>query len=433
MSFPRKRESSKLINFWIPHQVRDDTRNKMRKLIYLDNAATTPVDPEVMKAMQPYFTRLFGNPMSIHSFGQVALEALDKARKQTADFLNCNPGEIIFTSGATESNNLAIKGVIKKYFYFNKDKGIKPHIITTQFEHHCVFNSIKFLEKSGQAEVTYLPVYEEGIVRLEDIKRAIKPNTILVSIMYVNNEIGTVQPIAEIGKIIKSANNKIIFHTDATQAINYFDCDVKNLGVDLLSLSAHKIYGPKGVGALYIKKGTPISRIQDGGEQEFGFRAGTHNVPGIIGLAEAIRQVKSQKLKIKSISELRDYFIDRVLKDIPDSYLNGSKEKRSPNNINFRFDNVEGESLVLALDRVGIASSTGSACSSGTLEPSHVLLALGLKPEQAHGSLRLTLGKDTTKKEIDYAIKKLKETINKLRKISGNVLKNYYSINELGN
>jgi cysteine desulfurase len=404
--------------------------------IYLDNAATTSVDSEVLKEMLPYFSEKFGNPMSIHGFGQEAVEAVDTARKQVADFLNCQPEETIFTSGATESNNLAIKGVVKKYFYFNKDSnppaGEKPHIITTQFEHPCVFNSIQFLEKSGQAEVTYLPVYNDGIVKVEDVKNAIKENTRLISIMYVNNEIGTVQPISEIGEIIKNHNSQIstpssqiLFHTDATQAINYFDCDVKKLNVDLLSLSGHKIYGPKGIGALYIKKGTPIKRTQDGGDQEFGMRAGTHNVPGIVGLGKAIELVRSQQLTVKRILELRNYFIDKVLKEIPNSYLNGSKEKRSPNNINFRFDNVEGESLVMLLDIEGIASSTGSACSSGTLKPSHVLLALGLKPEQCHGSLRLTLSKDTTKEEVDYTIDKIKEAIEKLRNISGKVLEEF--------
>jgi cysteine desulfurase len=404
--------------------------------VYLDHAATTPVDPEVMKEMLPYFSEKFGNPMSIHSFGQEAIEATNKARKQTADFLNCDPSEIIFTSGATESNNLAIKGVIKNYFYKAKQAG-KPHIITTAFEHHCVLNTIEFLEKSGQAEVTYLPVYEDGIIKVEDLKNAIKPNTILVSIIYVNNEIGTVQPIEEIGKLLsdkkQETSNKIIFHVDATQAFNYFDCDVQKLGIDLLSLSAHKIYGPKGVGALYVRKGTKISRIQDGGDQEFGMRAGTHNVPGIVGLGKAIELVNSQRSTVKGILDLRNYLIERVLKEIPDSYINGSKEKRSPNNANFRFENVEGESITLMLNQEGIAAATGSACSSGTLEPSHVLMAIGLKPEKAHGSLRLTLGKNTTKEEIDYTVEKLKEIIEKLRKISGDVLKNYYSVNELKN
>ncbi len=408
----------------------------MHKPIYLDNAATTKIDPKVLKAMLPYFSEKFGNPMSIHSFGQEATEAVDTARKQVAEFLNCQPEEVIFTSGATERNNLAIKGVVKKYFYFNKDSnppaGGKTHIITTRFEHHCVFNSIQFLEKSGQAEVTYLPVHNDGIVKVEDVKNAIRENTRLISIMYVNNEIGTVQPISEIGKIIKNHNSQIstpssqiLFHTDATQAINYFDCDVKKLNVDLLSLSGHKIYGPKGIGALYIKKGTPIKKIQDGGDQEFGMRAGTHNVPGIVGLGRAIELVHSQQLTVNRILELRNYFIDKILKEIPNSYLNGSKEKRSPNNINFRFDNVEGESLVMLMDMEGIASSTGSACSSGTLKPSHVLLALGLKPEQCHGSLRLTLSKDTTTEEVDYTIDKIKESVEKLRNISGKVLEEF--------
>jgi cysteine desulfurase len=409
----------------------------LNKKIYLDNAATTPTDPEVLKEMLPYFSEKFGNPMSIHSFGQEALKAVDKARKQVADFLNCSLDEIIFTSGATESNNLAIKGVIKKYYFGHKDNSSKekPHVITTAFEHHCVLESIKFLEKSGQAEVTYLPVYNDGVVKIEDVKNAIKPNTILISIMYVNNEIGTVQPIEEIGKMLKiyklpassadgKTTNSILFHTDATQAINYFDCDIQKLGVDMLSLSGHKIYGPKGIGALYVKKGTPIAKTQDGGEQEFGMRSGTHNVPGIVGLGKAIEMLKTKNYKLQ-ITTLKDYLTERVLKEIPDSYLNGSKEKRSPNNINFRFDNVEGESLIMSLDMEGIAASTGSACSSNTLKPSHVLLSLGLKPEQCHGSLRLTLGKDTTKEEIDYTIDKLKEAVERLRNISGNVLKEF--------
>ncbi len=402
--------------------------------IYLDNAATTSVDPEVLKEMLPYFSKKYGNPMSIHSFGQESLEAVDRARNQAADFLNCKPDEIIFTSGATESNNLAIKGFIKSYYFGLKKNSPKenPHIITSAFEHHCVMESIKFLEKSGQAEVTYLPVYKDGVVRIEDIKNSIKPNTALVSIMYVNNEIGTVQPIAEIGEIIRehhsqfsNPKSKILFHTDATQAVNYFDCDVEKLNVDLLSLSGHKIYGPKGVGLLYVRKGTPISRIQDGGEQEFKMRSGTHNVPGIVGLGFAIKKAQDAKNKIQEIINLRNYFIEKVLKEIPGSHLNGSKEKRSPNNINFRFDNAEGESLVLALDQEGIAASTGSACSSGTLEPSHVLLALGLKPEQCHGSLRLTPGRETTRKEIDCAIDKLKEVVKRLRDISGSVLEEF--------
>ncbi len=398
------------------------------KRIYLDYAATTPVDPAVLRAMKPYFSEKFGNPMLLYSYGQEARKATEKARKQTADFLHCDPDEIIFTSGATESNNLAIKGVLRSF----APKSGKPHIITTQFEHYCVLESCLALEKNNEAEITHLPVYKDGVVRVGDIKKAIKKNTVLISIMYVNNEIGTVQPIAEIGKLIKKINsnkakqaNKLIFHTDATQAVNYFNCDINKLNVDLLSLSGHKIYGPKGVGALYIRKNTPIQRIQDGGEQEFKLRAGTHNVPGIVGLGTAISQIKNQKSKIKIMVSLRDYLIKRVLKEISNSYLNGSRKFRSPNNANFRFDNAEGESVVLALDAAGIAASTGSACTSSTLEPSHVLMALGFKREQAHGSLRLTLGKGTTKQDIDLTINKLKSIIKNLRKVSGGVLKEF--------
>lgn len=401
------------------------------KKVYLDYAATTPLDEDVFKVMMPYFKDNFGNPMSIHSLGRTALEAVDKARSQVADFLNCDSSEIIFTSGATESNNLAIKGVVEKYLSENRgDK--KPHIITTSFEHHCVLTSIQSLERSGKIEATYLPIYKDGIIKTSDVKKAIKSNTILVSVMYVNNEIGTVQPIEKIGSLIKKINSKIpntkykiLFHTDATQAINYFDCNVKEINVDLLSFSGHKIYGPKGVGVLYVKKGTPIKRIQDGGEQEDNMRAGTHNVPGIVGLGNAVSKIKIQKSKVKNIMSLRDYLIKRVLKEIPDSYLNGSREKRSPANANFRFENVEGESLTLALDLCGIAASTGSACSSSILAPSHVLMSLGLKPEESHGSLRLSLGKYTKKEEIDYAVKKLKEIVGRFRKISGDVLEEF--------
>ena len=404
----------------------------MSKKIYLDYAATTPVDKIVFQKMLPYFSEKFGNAMSVHGFGQEALEAVDNARAQIAKFFNCSPSEIIFTSGATESNNLAIKGSIRSYYSITRKSGEKPHIITTKFEHHCVLDACKFAEKDGLAEITYVAPNREGIILTKDIQNAIKPNTILVSVMYVNNEIGTVQPIAEIGKMLKKINaeriekkfSKISFHTDATQAINYFNCDVNELNLDMLSMSAHKIYGPKGVGLLYIKKGTPIRRIQDGGDQEFKMRAGTHNVPGIVGLGAAISMIKlpDMQKKIKEIKNLRDYAIKKILKEIPKAYLNGSKEKRSPNNANFRFDDVEGEGLILSLDLEGIAGSTGSACSSGALEPSHVLLSLGLRHEQAHGSLRVTFGKHTTKQELNIFITKLKEIVKRLRKISGNVL-----------
>lgn len=403
------------------------------KKIYLDYAATTPVDREVMKAMLPYFSEKFGNPMSVHGFGREALEAIDRARAQIAEFMNSSPTEIIFTSGATESNNLSIKGVLRSYYANKLRTSQKPHIITTKFEHHCVLDACKNAEKDGLAEITYLPVNRDGVVKTQDVKNAIKPNTILVSVMYVNNEIGTVQPIIAIGRLLRELRIKNkelrypLFHTDATQAVNYFDCDVKNLGVDLLSLSAHKIYGPKGVGVLYVRSGTHIKRMQDGGDQEYKLRAGTHNVAGIVGLGAAINQLKSKsaKRKVKEILSLRNYLIKKVLQEIPKAYLNGSLEKRSPSNANFRFDSVEGEGLILSLDMDSIAASTGSACSSGALEPSHVLLSLGLKPEQAHGSLRLTLGKYTTKKEIDFAIAKLKEVVKRLRKISGGVMEEF--------
>ncbi|NTU66651.1 MAG: cysteine desulfurase [Candidatus Moranbacteria bacterium] len=405
----------------------------MPKRIYLDHAATTPVDPEVLEAMLPYFSEKFGNASSLHSFGQEAAEAVGESRKILAGFFNAAPEEIIFTSGATESNNLAIKGVIRAYFRDESNKVRKPHIITTQFEHSCILKACQNLEKEGIAEVTYLPVYSDGIVKAKDVKEAIKENTILVSVMYVNNEIGTVQPIAEIGKIINEKKNASkdkaypLFHTDATQAVNYFDCNVGNIGVDLLSMSAHKIYGPKGVGALYVKKGTRIKQVQDGGEQESGKRAGTLNSPGIVGLGQAIRLVeKNQKKDIKRMELLRDYMIERVTKEIPKTRLNGSAEKRSPNNANFSFRDTEGESLLLYLDMEGVACSTGSACSSGSLDPSHVLLAIGLKHEDAHGSLRVTLGRHTTKREIEMFIEKLKKVVGKLRKVSGDILEEYY-------
>lgn len=406
-----------------------------KKGIYLDYAATTPVAKEVLEAMLPYFSEKFGNAMSVHGFGQTSLEAVDTARSQAAEFFHAAPSEIIFTSGATESNNLVVKGGLRSFYAVPRKAGEKPHIITTKFEHHCVLDACKFAEKDGLTEVTYLAPNKEGLIEVQAVQQAIKPNTVLVSVMYVNNEIGTVQPIAELGEMLSAINEerlgaklpRISFHTDATQAINYFDCDVEKLKIDLLSMSAHKIYGPKGIGLLYVRKGTPIKRIQDGGDQEYKLRAGTHNVPGIVGLGKALSLLKTSAMrkKIQNILELRDYLIKRVLKEIPKSYLNGSATLRSPNNANFRFDDVEGEGLILSLDLDGIAASTGSACSSGALEPSHVLLSLGLRHEQAHGSLRLTLGKHTTRKEIDAVVEKIKEVVKRLRKISGNVLADF--------
>jgi len=405
----------------------------MAKKIYLDYAATTPVDKKVLKEMLPYFSEKFGNAMSVHFFGQEALQAIDLARTRAAKFFHAYPSEIIFTSGATESNNLVVKGVLKSYYSKHKSK---PHIITTAFEHHCVLDACKAAEKEGLAEVTFILPDKDGIIGEKEIEKAIRKDTILVSVMYVNNEIGTVQPIAKIGKIIKleNAGRKVgfdfplMFHTDATQAINYFDCDVDRLGVDLLSMSAHKIYGPKGVGMLYVRKGARIRRIQDGGDQEYKLRAGTHNVPAIVGLGKALELVcSSQPTVYAKVTKLRDHLIKRVLEEIPNARLNGSKTKRSPNNANFSFKDVEGEGLLLSLDMEGVACSTGSACSSGALSPSHVLLSIGLKPEQAHGSLRVTLGKYTTKKEIDLTVNKIKSVVERLRKISGNILKDYYS------
>lgn len=400
----------------------------MDKKIYLDYAATTPLDKDTLEKMQPYFGDEFGNPSSVHSLGQSAGEAIEKARQKIADFLNSQSSEIIFTSGATESNNLAIRGALSHYWAKNGKNAPKPHFLTSTIEHHCVLETIEELAKLDLIEATFLPVDSDGLININKLKENIRENTILVSIMYVNNEIGTIEPIEEIGKLIKDLNverkdNKIIFHTDAVQAINYLDCDVQKLGVDMLSFSGHKFYGPKGVGALYVKKGTPIKRIQTGGAQEFQMRAGTHNVPAIVGVGEAIEKIKSQD--IESVKELRDYLIEKVLRTIPQSYLNGHSEKRSPNNANFRFDNVEGEGLLLILDMEGVYASTGSACSSGSLDPSHVLLALGLKHEQAHGSLRLTIGKHTTKEEIDYSVEKIRFAVEKLRGISGNVLSEF--------
>ena len=397
--------------------------------VYLDYAATTPVDKEVLAAMEPYFCGKFGNASSAHFFGREAREAVEKARQQAADFLGCEAKEVIFTSCATESNNLAIKGLMKA---FRQAQGVnfKPHIITSAIEHHCVLHTCESLEKDGLVEITYLPVNKEGIVEIESVEKAIKDNTILVSIMYANNEIGTIQPIEEIGELIKKYNenpstrsarsgNKIFFHVYAVQAINYLDCAVDKLGVDLLSLSAHKFYGPKGVGALYIRKGVPIARIQDGGEQEFKMRAGTLNVPGIVGLGEAITKVRSLKSEVENILKLRDKLIDGVLKSVSNSKINGSREKRLPNNANFSFPGAEGEAILLALDLEGIAVSTGSACASENLNPSHVLVALGLGPEDTHSSARMTLGKYTTEEEINRVLDILPKVVERLRKISG--------------
>lgn len=398
-----------------------------KKRVYLDYASTTPLDPRVFSAMKPYFSQKFGNPMSLHSFGKEARGAVEKSRKLAADFLRCEPGEIVFTSGATESNNFAIKGTAIAFASRSHRKS-RPHIITTQFEHSCVLASCKKLEEQEMSDVTYIRIPEDGVIRVSDIQKEIRDNTMLVSIMYVNNEIGTIQPLKEIGKLIKNINasrekknlSRILFHTDAVQAVNYLDCTVDNLGVDLLTASAHKIYGPKGVGLLYIRKNTPIRRIQDGGGHESGLRSGTLNVPGIIGLGASLEITEKERSRnFKIVGKLRDHIITRVMKEIKGVKLNGSKIKRIPANINFTFRDVEGEGMLLGLDLEGIAVSTGSACSAGDLQPSHVLTAIGISEEESHGSLRVTLGKYTTKQEADYFVDTLKGVVARLRKIAG--------------
>lgn len=394
--------------------------------IYLDYAATTPVAREVLKELLPYLKEEYGNASSIHQFGQTSRAAIDKARERLADFLNCSLSEVVFTGSATESDNIAILGVAD---FFLK-KGKKAHIITTKIEHPAVLEPCRALEKQG-CEVDYCAVNKQGLVEVSEIEKLIKESTILVSVMYANNEIGTIQPIVEIGKLLQTINykrqTKTYFHTDAVQAVNYLPCDVKELGVDLLSLSGHKIYGPKGVGALYVKQGTQMEPIIYGGHQEAGLRPGTENTANIVGLGRAIEMIKSdlgrhsetageESLKI---SKYRDKLIHGILTKIPGSRLNGSRNNRLPNNVNVSFEGAEGEALVITLDQEGIAASTGSACSSGSLEPSHVLLALGLSHIQAHGSLRLTLGRYTTEKEIDKVLEVLPKVVENLRKISG--------------
>ncbi|MCK4744981.1 IscS subfamily cysteine desulfurase [Candidatus Parcubacteria bacterium] len=385
-------------------------------IIYLDNAATTPCDKTVLNEMLPYFCEKFGNPNSLHSFGQEAKQGISKARKMSAAFLNCDCKEVFFTSGATESNNWALKGVAQAL----KKRG--NHIITTEIEHPCILATAEYLAKQG-FKITYIKPQKNGIIKISDVEKAITEKTILISVMYANNEIGTIQPIGGIGRMIRmirSKNRRIFpfFHTDAAQAVNYLDCDVEKLGVDMLSLSGHKIYGPKGIGALYIRKGTPIAPFMHGGHQEKGMRSGTLNVPAIVGLGKAIELVGKYQLKNSEIEQLRDYLIDNILKKIPAAKLNGDRKKRLQNNVNFSFEKAEGESVLMSLEVKGIAVSTGSACASGDLSPSHVLLAIGLPHISAHGSLRITLGRQTTKQKIDYLLKVLPPIVEKIRKIA---------------
>lgn len=393
----------------------------MRNFVYLDHAATTYADSRVVKAMMPYFDKVYGNAGSLHQPGRAAKSAIFKARKTIADILNCRPEEIIFTGSGTESDNLAVFGTARA------NKTLGNHIITSNIEHHAVLYSCEQLEKEGFL-VTFLKVGREGLLPLDSLKKEISDETILVSIMYANNEIGTVQPIKEVGEIIKEVraerkkkglNVPIYFHTDACQAAGYLDLDVQKMGVDLLTLNGSKIYGPKGAGVLFVRAGTKISPLIFGGGQEGGLRSGTENTPGIVGLAEALKIAqKERKKECQREEKLRDYFIQGVMKNITKVVLNGHPKKRLPNNVNISILDVEGEAMLLWLDKYGISASTGSACDSQSLDPSHVILALGRPYEFAHGNLRFTLGRQTTKKDIDYVLKVLPKIVKELRRIS---------------
>lgn len=377
---------------------------------YFDNAATTRTDDEVLKEMLPYFSENYGNPSSIYKLGRTNRRAVEIAREQVAKAINADPNEIYFTAGGSESDNTAIRGIAYAY----KQKG--NHIITSKIEHPAVLETCKQLEKEG-FEVSYIGVDENGIINLEELKSEIKKTTTLISVMFANNEIGTIEPIAEIGKIAKEHN--IVFHTDAVQAVGSVKIDVKEMNIDSLSLSGHKLYGPKGIGALYVKKGVRFQKFVNGGHQERNKRAGTENVPGIVGLGKAI-ELAYQDLDEhnKKIKELRDYYVAEVQKRIPYIKINGDMEKRLPGNSNISFRFIEGEGLLLNLDLKGICASSGSACTSGSLDPSHVLLAIGLPHEIAHGSLRITIGKYNTKEEVDYLLDNLEEIVSRLRNMS---------------
>ncbi len=382
----------------------------MKTRIYLDNAATTRTAQEVVDAMLPYFTESYGNPSSIYELGQRSKEAITNAREEIARVIGAKTEEIYFTGGGSEADNWAIKAAYEAY----KNKG--NHIITTKIEHHAVLHTCQYLEKQG-ARVTYLDVDENGLVDLEQLQKAISPETILITIMFANNEIGTIEPVKEIGMIARE--HGILFHTDAVQAFGQVPIDVDEMNIDMLSSSAHKINGPKGIGCLYIRKGVKIRSFVHGGAQERKRRAGTENVPGIVGYGVAARMAaETMEERTKKERELRDYFIRRVLEEVPYVRLNGDPVKRLPNNANFSFQFIEGESLLIMLDMKGIAGSSGSACTSGSLDPSHVLLAIGLPHEIAHGSLRLTLGADTTKEDLDYTLEQIKEIVAKLRNLS---------------
>ena len=382
----------------------------MERFVYLDNAATTKTAPEVVEAMLPYFTEHYGNPSSVYSFASKNKEVITKQREIIADVLGASANEIYFTAGGSESDNWALKATAEAY----KDKG--NHIITTKIEHHAILHTAEYLEKQG-FEVTYLDVDENGIVKLDELKKALRPTTILISIMFANNEIGTIQPIKEIGEIAKE--HGILFHTDAVQAFGQIPVNVDECHIDMLSASGHKLNGPKGIGFLYIRKGVKIRSFVHGGAQERKRRAGTENVPGIVGFGTAVKlAVDTMKERTDKEIQLRDYMIERISEEIPYAKLNGDAKKRLPNNVNFSFRFIEGESLLIMLDMKGICASSGSACTSGSLDPSHVLLAIGLPHEIAHGSLRMTLSEETTKEDIDYVIDNLKDIVSKLRSMS---------------
>ncbi len=382
----------------------------MGKFIYLDNAATTATRPEVVEAMLPYFTEKYGNPSSIYEFAAENKDVIDTARATIADTLGAKPNEIYFTAGGTESDNWAIKETAEAY----KNKG--NHIITSKIEHHAVLHTCEYLEKHGY-EVTYLDVDENGFISLDELEAAIRPETILISIMYANNEIGTIEPVKEIGELAKK--HGILFHTDAVQAYCQVPINVDECHIDMLSASGHKLNGPKGIGFLYIRNGVKIKSFIHGGAQERGKRAGTENVPGIVGFAKAV-EIEAATMKERTEKEiaLRDHLIDRVLNEIEYVRLNGDRQKRLPNNANFCFRFIEGESLLLMLDMNGICGSSGSACTSGSLDPSHVLLSIGLPHEIAHGSLRLTLGENNTMEEMDYVVDTLKTVVQQIRNMS---------------
>ena len=382
----------------------------MSKCIYMDNAATTQVYPEVFDAMKPYFTEFYGNPSSIYSFAGNSKKAVEDARKTIADFLGARTEEIYFTGGGSESDNWALKATADAYA--NKGK----HIITSKIEHHAILHTCEYLEKKG-FEVTYLDVDENGFVNPADVEKAIRPDTILVSIMTANNEISTIEPIAEIGKIAK--DHGVLFHTDAVQAFGHIPMNVDEMNIDMLSASGHKINGPKGIGIMYIRKGVKIGSFVHGGAQERQRRAGTHNVPGIVGIGKAVELARdNMKERMEYETKLRDHLISRVMEEIPYAKLNGDKVKRLPNNVNVCFRFIEGESMLILLDQNGVCGSSGSACTSGSLDPSHVLLAIGLPHEIAHGSLRLTLSEKNTMEEVDFTVDKLKGIIERLRSMS---------------